>query len=118
MARWIKPTPKDELAKKVENLKESDDVLCRTSSGVDLSLEEMANYLLATARRGTTRHSELRDYLSQSQLDLRASREIYPAQGFPESHLFSGLYRRVYNPNARGAHSSNSAPSLDGEDGS
>lgn len=66
-------------------------------TGVDYSLEEEADELLAQCRREG--HPE-DDYLvlSPGQMDRRRSREIYNRNGFPESHLFSGLYRRVHNP--------------------
>ncbi len=94
-----------------ENFKNDPNRLARKSYGEDLELEAVADHILARGRRGTTKHSELRDYLSKSQIDLRKSREVYPSQGFPETHLYSGIYRRAYNPNSRGQHSSNSAPS-------
>lgn len=98
---------------KEEEFRNSDERLARKSYGEDLEMEAVADAILAKGRRGTTRHSELRDYLSKSQLDLRRSREVYPASGHPEDHLFSGLYKRTYNPLSRGTHSSNSIPSFE-----
>lgn len=31
-------------------------------------------------------------------MDRRRSREIYNKNGFADPHLYSGLYRRAYNP--------------------
>lgn len=64
---------------------------------MDYSLEEKADELLAQRRREG--HPD-DDYLvlSPGQMDRRRSREIYNRNGFPEAHLFNGLYRRVHNP--------------------
>jgi hypothetical protein len=104
-----------ERDERVEGLRNDGKRLTRTKSGDDWELEELAAHLLAKSRKGVTSHSDLRDFLTQSQLDLRRSREVMPTQGFPEAHLFSGLYRRAYNPLTRGPHSSNATPNLDGE---
>ncbi len=96
-----------------EEFRESGGRLARKTSGEDLQIEAVADAILARGRRGVTKHHLLRDYLSKSQMDLRLSREVFPTQGFPEESLYSGLYRRAYNPNSRGQHSSNSAPSFE-----
>jgi len=97
-------------------LRDSPDRLSRQGSGDDIELESIADSILAKGRRGTTKHSELRDYLSRSQLDLRRSREVYPEQGYPEENIYSGLYKRAYNPTSRGEHSSNSTPGFEEEE--
>ena len=118
MAKWGKPKSQEELARDLAKLEESNQTLCSPSTGENWLLEDVANHLLAVARRGITRHRDLRDYLSTSQLDLRRGREVYTTNGTPDEAIVSGLYRRAYNPLSRGSHSSKSAPSLGGEDGS
>lgn len=100
---------------RIEELREEDGHLCNIMSGMDWSLEMLADQILADGRRGVVKHSELRDYLSASQLDLRRSREVYPTSGSPERHLFSGLYGRAYNPLTRGERSSKATPNLEGD---
>lgn len=101
---------REEIREEIAKLRNSDERMCRTKSGTDLTLEEMADVLLADSRRGIVKHSELRDWLSPSQLDLRWRREVYPKSGVPESHLFSGIYGRAYNPKSRGTTSSKMSP--------
>lgn len=74
--------------------------LGRCKNGVDWNLEEYADEMLAQARREVPRSQDDDPYevLSVGQLDRRRSREIYNRNGFPEPHLYSGLYRRAYNP--------------------
>jgi hypothetical protein len=55
---------------------------------------------LADSRRGVTKLSEKKDILTNEQLNLRRSREVYNHVGTPEPHIVSGLYRRAYNPRA------------------
>jgi hypothetical protein len=74
----------------------SDTVRC----GVDWDLEEQADRILADSRRGVTKLSEKKDILTNEQLNLRRSREVYNHVGTPEPHIVSGLYRRAYNPRA------------------
>jgi hypothetical protein len=68
----------------------------RAKSGVDLDLEFTADRLLADARKGTTKHSEMTDYFSPSQIARRLTKEVYPASGIPDPHLYSGIYKRVH----------------------
>lgn len=70
------------------------------TSGIDWDLEEEADRLLADYRRDHPIISE-EEYLvlSKGQMDRRSQKEILNKQAFPEAHLFSGLYRRAYNPN-------------------
>lgn len=69
------------------------------TSGVDWELEEEADRILADYRREHPIISE-EEYLvlSKGQMDRRAQKEILNKQSFPEAHLYSGLYRRAYNP--------------------
>jgi hypothetical protein len=111
---WL---PKDWDAEEYEaDLRASGEKLARRSSGEDLELEAVADAILAKSRRGITKHSELRDYLSKSQLDMRYSREVYPESGHPEEGIISGIYKRAYNPLSRGSKSSSAAPSFGDED--
>lgn len=66
--------------------------------GVDHELEEQADKLLAESRRGITKHSQMKDFLSPSQLERREAREIGNRNGFPESYLFHGMAKRAYVP--------------------
>lgn len=67
-------------------------------SGVDWNLEEDADRWLAESRRGVTSMSAKTDYLSKEQLALRQSKEVMNHHGVSDASLFSGMYRRVYNP--------------------
>lgn len=71
----------------------------RIMNGVNLELEEEADRILARGRVGVTKLSEKKDYLSQGQLDRRRWREVYCKNGIPDVHLYSGLFKRAYNPN-------------------
>jgi len=68
--------------------------------GVDWELEAVADQLLIESRKGVTRVSEKRDFLTEDQLARRRLREVYNHHGIPDPHRFSGLYRRAYNPEA------------------
>jgi hypothetical protein len=67
-------------------------------SGMSYKVEEEADKLLATGREGVTALSDKRDYLTNDQLALRASKEILNSQGVPDASIVSGLFRRAYNP--------------------
>lgn len=69
-------------------------------SGVNYSVEDEADRLLAAGRRGTTRLADKTDYLSPEQLALRKSKEVLNHHGVPDGRLFSGMYRRAFNPDA------------------
>lgn len=66
--------------------------------GVDPYLEEQADRILAEdrARRGAASKED--GYLTDGQMDSRRQREVYNKNGVPESSLYSGLFRRAYNP--------------------
>ena len=66
--------------------------------GIDFELEEAANALLREGRRGITALSAKRDYLTDEQLALRQSREVLNITGVADESLYSGLYRRAFNP--------------------
>lgn len=66
--------------------------------GTDYALEEAANALLREGRRGVTALSAKRDYLTDEQLALRQSREVLNITGVADESLYSGLYRRAFNP--------------------
>lgn len=72
----------------------------RIKCGVDWELEALADQLLCESRKGVTRVSEKRDFLTADQLERRRAREVYNRNGVPDPHLYSGLYRRAYNPDA------------------
>lgn len=69
------------------------------SCGVAWDLEEEADRILADYRREHPILSE-EEYLvlSKGQMDRRAQKEILNKQSYPEAHLYSGLYKRAYNP--------------------
>lgn len=69
-----------------------------SKSGMNYKVEEEANKLLAIGREGVTRLEDKRDYLTDDQLALRASKEILNSQGVPDASIVSGLFRRTYNP--------------------
>lgn len=67
--------------------------------GVDPFLEEQGDRILAEDRKRRGVEAKNEDgYLTPGQLESRRYREVYNKNGFPESHLYSGLFRRVYNP--------------------
>lgn len=66
-------------------------------SGMSYKVEEEANKLLAQGREGVTGLAERRDYLTDDQLALRASKEILNSQGVPDASICSGLFRRAHN---------------------
>ena len=70
------------------------------SCGTSWELEEEADRLLANYRREHPIISE-EEYLvlSKGQMDRRSQKEILNKQSHPEAYLYSGLYRRAYNPN-------------------
>lgn len=68
--------------------------------GTDYKLEEEADSWLAESRRGVTSMSAKTDYLSKEQLALRQSKEVMNHHGMADSALFSGMYRRAFNPHA------------------
>ncbi len=65
-------------------------------NGVDWKLEEDADRLLADGRRNDPVSKT--DYLSKEQLALRRSKEVLNGNGVPDASLFSGMYRRCFNP--------------------
>lgn len=74
-------------------------MLGKLYSGINPPLEEEANRILAESRKGITNHSEKNDYLSDEQLLMRYTREVYNQNGFPDKSIVAGYYRRSYNPN-------------------
>lgn len=96
---------------KIRAMREKDQKLCNVISGTDWEKEAMADFILAKGRRGVVKHSELRDYLSVSQYNLRLSREVYTKKGSPDKSIMQGIYRRAYNPHTRGPHTSKATPS-------
>lgn len=69
-------------------------------SGIDYKLEEDADRWLAESRRGVTSMSAKTDYLSKEQLALRQSKEVMNHHGMADASLFSGMYRRAFNPHS------------------
>ena len=69
-------------------------------SGIDATLEEEADRLLAEDRRarGVTRHSDMQDYFSEGQLYRRTSREVITSAGVPDASLYCGIFKRTYCP--------------------
>lgn len=70
----------------------------RLKSGEDRSLEEEAARYLAKSREGVTALSDKRDYLTHDQWVLRSQREIPNGRGVADESLYTGLFRRAYNP--------------------
>lgn len=70
--------------------------------GVDYALEEQADALLSKSRKESPQSKDdPYQVLTAGQIERRQSREIYNKNGFPEPHLFAGLFRRRDNPKAR-----------------
>lgn len=74
----------------------------RLRSGEDLGCEEQANEILVTSRRLEGKDADRREWLTTEQILLRQHKEVYNQNGFPDSSLVSGMYKRIYNPNAGG----------------
>ncbi|QZE10518.1 hypothetical protein SEA_SCOOBYDOOBYDOO_201 [Mycobacterium phage ScoobyDoobyDoo] len=72
----------------------------RLTSGTNYALEAQADEILRQSRKGVTKLSEKKDFLTSDQLELRWEKEIPNGHGFPEAHLVSGLFKRSYNPMA------------------
>ena len=69
-------------------------------TGVNYRLEAEADRILARGRQGVKRIRDKNTYLSPGQLARRRSKEVYNRNGVAEARLFSGMYKRAYNPNA------------------
>lgn len=69
----------------------------RLRDGIDYVVEEQADDLLTASRKDNKRISD-RDWLTKEQLALRIQKEVYNENGFPDSSLVSGMYRRAYSP--------------------
>jgi hypothetical protein len=67
-------------------------------AGIDWNLEAQADDLLLAHRATCTTAGEKTEILTETQLELRANREVYTSLGVADSQLFSGLYRRAFNP--------------------
>lgn len=78
-------------------IKEGAGHLMSLRSGIDWSLEEQADILLARAKATTGAPVDYQ-YLSSDQLDLRANREIGNHLGVADASLVAGVYRRAHNP--------------------
>jgi hypothetical protein len=95
------PKPLDELVEELfdslhqEPCWSADPLLLRLRDGVDYFTEEQADDYLKENRGTTTR-----DWLTKEQLALRIAKEVLNENGVPDSRLMSGMYKRVYNPNA------------------
>jgi hypothetical protein len=81
----------------------------RLRSGEDLSAEEHANEILVNNRRQEGKNADRREWLTTEQILLRQHKEVYNQNGFPDSSLVSGMYKRAHNPNA------NSRPGRNGK---
>lgn len=68
-------------------------------SGIHYAVEDEADRILAAGRRAAEAPVK-NDYLSPEQLAFRKSREVMNINGIPDGRLFSGMYRRAYNPEA------------------
>lgn len=67
-------------------------------SGVDFSVEDDTERLLADDRRRLREQEQEVDYLTADQLLLRRSRELIGPYGAPDRALSRGMYRRAFNP--------------------
>lgn len=85
-----------------EQVSEPPQALLRLRSGEDLSFEERANEILVTSRRLEGKNADRREWLTTEQILLRQHKEVYNQNGFPDSSLMSGMYKRTHNPNAGG----------------
>lgn len=77
-----------------------DSSVLRLRSGEDLSAEEQANEILVNSRRQEGKNADRREWLTTEQILLRQHKEVYNQNGFPDSSLVSGMYKRAHNPNA------------------
>lgn len=82
-----------------ENEIELDHKLGTIRSGTDYDLEDIADGILAQYRREQGKDDDdPYEVLSPGQMLRRQSREVLNKNGVPEVHLYSGLFRRAYNP--------------------
>ncbi len=81
-----------------EELEEEPKSELRVRSGIDWEKEDAANQILRESRKGVTKLSDKKFWLTEEQLALRQSREVYNQFGVPDARLVSGLYRRAHNP--------------------
>jgi hypothetical protein len=72
----------------------------RLRSGEDHLAEEQANEILVNSRRQEGKNADRREWLTTEQILLRQHKEVYNQNGFPDSSLVSGMYKRTHNPNA------------------
>lgn len=72
----------------------------RLRSGEDPGSEEIANEILVESRRQEGKDADRRAWLTIEQITLRQHKEVYNQNGFPDSSLMSGMYRRAHNPHA------------------
>lgn len=68
-------------------------------AGVDWSLENEADALLAAHRRETaTTTAEKTETLTENQMNLRWGREVYNGFGVADPAIVRGQYSREFNP--------------------
>jgi hypothetical protein len=67
-------------------------------TGVDYSVEDETEKLLADDRRELREQGLDVDYLTTDQLLLRWSRELIGPYGAPDRAISHGMYRRAFNP--------------------
>jgi hypothetical protein len=72
--------------------------LLQLKCGIDVEIEGQADAMLAEYRRGITALSEMRDFLTYSQMRQRWSREVYSATGTLYDSFKPGMFNRAYNP--------------------
>lgn len=76
--------------------------------GVHRQLEDEANRIIRESLVGVTRHRDKADILTPWKEQSRLSREVYVADGVPDSSTRLGMFHRAANP---------SRPELNSRDG-
>lgn len=71
-------------------------------SGVDFSVEDRTEALLADDRRTARAQGQpvIADYLTPDQITLRHAREVIGPLGVTDPSMVHGIYRRAHNPMA------------------
>ena len=98
MIRFHRPVFSDEeFAKAMTDAHARGASLGRLQSGVNITLEDLADEMIRRSLEGVTRYCEKDDILTPWKQQMRKSREIYTQSGVPDSSIRRGMYHRIAN---------------------
>jgi hypothetical protein len=69
-----------------------------TKSGIDATLEAVANELLRESLKDVHSHTAKSDILTPWKEQMRREREVLVSSGVPDASWRQGLYHRAHNP--------------------